>query len=154
MALIKCPECGKEVSSDCKQCPNCGKQLKKPVAPIVLSIIAFLISLWATWKFVVPVFTTFYTRYFTSAFGDFGLASNENLALSLAVITSLIASVLLLVNAWNGSKPLNIAGISLSVVSLALFAVSTFLTSSLSILFPIYLTPPILSLVAGFKLRK
>ena len=24
MALIKCPECGKEVSSSAKNCPNCG----------------------------------------------------------------------------------------------------------------------------------
>jgi uncharacterized membrane protein YvbJ len=24
MALIKCKECGKEVSSEAKNCPNCG----------------------------------------------------------------------------------------------------------------------------------
>lgn len=29
MALIKCPECGKEVSSTAKSCPNCGH----PIAP-------------------------------------------------------------------------------------------------------------------------
>ena len=28
MALIKCPECGKEVSKSAKQCPNCGKVLR------------------------------------------------------------------------------------------------------------------------------
>lgn len=27
MALIKCPECGKEVSSDAKTCPHCGKPI-------------------------------------------------------------------------------------------------------------------------------
>ena len=27
MALIKCPECGKEVSDKAKTCPNCGCQL-------------------------------------------------------------------------------------------------------------------------------
>ena len=25
MALVKCPECGHEVSSDAQTCPNCGK---------------------------------------------------------------------------------------------------------------------------------
>jgi predicted amidophosphoribosyltransferase len=25
MALIKCPECGKEISSDAESCPHCGK---------------------------------------------------------------------------------------------------------------------------------
>ena len=29
MALIKCPECGKEISDTAKQCPNCGFVLKK-----------------------------------------------------------------------------------------------------------------------------
>ncbi len=154
MALIKCPECGKEVSSDCKLCPNCGKQLKKPVAPIVLSILALLISLWTTWQFVVPVLRTFYAKYVTSAFGDFGLASDANLVLVLVVITALIASALLLVNARNDSKPLNTAGIALSVASLVLFAISTFLEGGLIVTFFVYITPPILTLIAGFKLRK
>ena len=29
MALIKCPECGKEISDTAKACPNCGYRLKK-----------------------------------------------------------------------------------------------------------------------------
>lgn len=29
MALIKCPECGKEISSKARACPNCGYPLKK-----------------------------------------------------------------------------------------------------------------------------
>lgn len=29
MALIKCPECGKEVSSGATSCPNCGH----PISP-------------------------------------------------------------------------------------------------------------------------
>lgn len=28
MALIKCPECGKEISNKAESCPNCGYQLK------------------------------------------------------------------------------------------------------------------------------
>jgi len=28
MALIKCKECGKEVSSEARKCPHCGKKLK------------------------------------------------------------------------------------------------------------------------------
>ena len=27
MALIKCPECGKEISNEAKACPHCGKPL-------------------------------------------------------------------------------------------------------------------------------
>lgn len=29
MALINCPECGKEISDEAKTCPNCGKPLRK-----------------------------------------------------------------------------------------------------------------------------
>ena len=30
MALVKCSECGNEVSDDALKCPKCGKQLRKP----------------------------------------------------------------------------------------------------------------------------
>ncbi len=30
MALIKCPECGKEISDTAKSCPNCGYRIKRP----------------------------------------------------------------------------------------------------------------------------
>ena len=31
MALIKCPECGKEISDKAKACPECGYELKQNV---------------------------------------------------------------------------------------------------------------------------
>lgn len=31
MALIKCPECGREVSDTAPTCPHCGYQLKKSI---------------------------------------------------------------------------------------------------------------------------
>jgi hypothetical protein len=44
MALIKCNECKKEISSTAKQCPNCGyKKVKKSFFwPIVIGVIAFI----------------------------------------------------------------------------------------------------------------
>ena len=45
MILVKCPECGQEISDDLSHCPNCGFQLKKgkqliPATNILLCIIA------------------------------------------------------------------------------------------------------------------
>lgn len=34
MALIKCPECGKEVSDTCETCIHCGYQLKQPLVVV------------------------------------------------------------------------------------------------------------------------
>ena len=31
MALIKCPECGKEISNKSKQCIHCGYPLDEPI---------------------------------------------------------------------------------------------------------------------------
>ncbi|MDO5562202.1 MAG: zinc ribbon domain-containing protein [Synergistaceae bacterium] len=33
MAMIKCPECGKEISDSAEVCPNCGKSMKKIASP-------------------------------------------------------------------------------------------------------------------------
>lgn len=30
--LIKCPECGKEISSESKSCPNCGYRMRREKA--------------------------------------------------------------------------------------------------------------------------
>lgn len=39
MALIRCPECGKEVSSTAESCIHCGFQLKeKPLEPVMVNV--------------------------------------------------------------------------------------------------------------------
>lgn len=38
MALIKCPECHKDISDECKKCPQCGYYLKKNDNGIIKSI--------------------------------------------------------------------------------------------------------------------
>lgn len=42
MALIKCPECGKEVSDKTYKCPNCGFVLNKPKRSITGKIFNFI----------------------------------------------------------------------------------------------------------------
>lgn len=39
MALINCPECGKEISDEVKTCPSCGKPLKKQMKVDIKKII-------------------------------------------------------------------------------------------------------------------
>lgn len=42
MAIIKCPECGQDVSDSAMKCPHCGKQLRKPKRSIMGKIFLWL----------------------------------------------------------------------------------------------------------------
>lgn len=43
MAMIKCPECGQDVSDKAKTCPNCGVKISKGIKIIPILIIAIII---------------------------------------------------------------------------------------------------------------
>jgi|GEM_PF-2598616 len=42
MSIIKCKECGKEISSKAKICPNCGAPFKKKSGCLIITIILVL----------------------------------------------------------------------------------------------------------------
>ncbi len=50
MALIKCKDCGNDVSTDAKNCPKCGANIvlpkppKKPASPILKYILGFIVA--------------------------------------------------------------------------------------------------------------
>ncbi len=43
MAIIKCHECGKDVSTEAKNCPGCGAKVKKQKKPVGIVGIAFTV---------------------------------------------------------------------------------------------------------------
>lgn len=45
MALIKCPECGKEISDTAKSCPNCGHKTKKLDKRIIIAIVSIITTI-------------------------------------------------------------------------------------------------------------
>lgn len=61
MVLIKCKECGHEISNEALKCPNCGKPQrdKPPSVSLSRQIIAYSVSLflppfglWYVWKYL------------------------------------------------------------------------------------------------------
>lgn len=48
--LVKCPECGKEVSDAAANCPNCGVLIKKFSWSRVLWLLVALTVLSALWR--------------------------------------------------------------------------------------------------------
>ena len=49
MALIKCHECGTEISSKATKCPKCG-MVPKNRANIVVSVVSIVIMIWLFWS--------------------------------------------------------------------------------------------------------
>lgn len=45
MAMVKCKECGKEISNKAKACPSCGAKVKKPIykKPVLYVLIVILV---------------------------------------------------------------------------------------------------------------
>lgn len=55
MSLIKCPDCGQQVSSEAKSCPKCGRAIKKEQSATGI-LAAIIIGLIAAF-FVIKMFT-------------------------------------------------------------------------------------------------
>ncbi len=59
MALVNCPECGKEISDSAKSCPHCGYPLSEdntekkasPLGASPVSVVAFVLSILALVSF-------------------------------------------------------------------------------------------------------
>lgn len=45
MSLVKCKECGKEISSTATKCPCCGKKIEQSPIKVVLGLILFIIGI-------------------------------------------------------------------------------------------------------------
>ena len=52
MALVRCKECGHELSSSAERCPNCGKKPYKPSGCLIFILFAITIAI------LSPLFTT------------------------------------------------------------------------------------------------
>jgi len=53
MALIKCPECGKEISDNAKQCVGCGAPIHKTnKRPIIITILCITMFVLAPYAFI------------------------------------------------------------------------------------------------------
>ena len=71
--IIKCPECGKEISSEAATCPYCGVQNKQVVEKKSNETKAFIIGLIGLAGFVLFAITR---NYFTLGIGIGGIISS------------------------------------------------------------------------------
>ena len=142
MALIKCPECGKEVSDDAKACPSCGHVLKPSVAvPILLGISCLLAAL------VIAFFLPSYLNPETEAQAtEFHIP--YLITLIIAVVT-LVSAVLGFVNIKVKQKGLTFASIACSIICFALLAYGFSLTTEFFLMVPFILGGSALSLIAS-----
>ena len=58
MALIKCPECGKEISDKAKACPECGYKMnksKKKFIPILIFVLLVVACVGGTFYYKTEI---------------------------------------------------------------------------------------------------
>lgn len=142
MALIKCPECGKEVSDDAKACPNCGHALKPSMAvPILLGISCLLAAL------VIAFFLPSYLNPENEAQAiEFHI---PYLITLIIAAVSLVSAVLGFVNIGVKQKGLAFASIACSIICFALLAYGFSLTTEFFLMVPFILGGAVLSLIAS-----
>ena len=122
MALINCPECGKEISNKAKACPSCGMPIKVKgkgfaVASLVLGIIACVYSL----PILAEIITFFSRQDKVSAEEKFAMIAMAVYIMVLAIL-SLIFGIVSHVNGCKLKK--KTAGIILSSISIVCLLVS------------------------------
>ena len=122
MALIKCPECGKEISDKATNCPNCGyptsiSQGKESTAPKTKELFTVRM-VFAAILIVVGIFAMYQSQLCLLVEENAALAG---MSLSLIMIISGIVSLLL----RNSRKSLlfKIMGVILVIYGLTPFAI-------------------------------
>lgn len=126
MALIKCSECGKEISDKADKCPNCGRPVKKqPYTVTINDTVVDIDSIWENHrnknKFIKYIQNTYKLKYndcldIYNRYIEYSGVTDKNekkkdstlsiiaLVLSLFVITFPIALILALIDLCMNDK--------------------------------------------------
>lgn len=156
MALIKCPECGKEVSNNAKACPNCGCSLKTSSTHFSLVLVGCVISVLIVLLSLVTLINNFdYIMNGSGSIDKLLEISTPTIIIMAGGLLPLISSVLQTVNRQRKSKGLNTASMILSAVSFV-FAGLLIMTRETTwiMVVPLMMVPPILLLIAGNSAAK
>ena len=156
MALIKCPECGKEVSNNAKACPNCGCSLKPSSTHFSLVLVGCVISVLIVLLSLVTLINNFdYIMNSSGSIDKLLEISTPTIIIMAGGLLPLISSVLQTVNRQRKSKGLNTASMILSAVSFV-FAGLLIMTRETTwiMVVPLMIVPPILLLIAGNSAAK
>lgn len=142
MALIKCPECGKEISDNAKTCPNCGRALKPSGAIPVLFGISCLIAV-----LVVAFFLPSYLN--PESIGQATKFRTPNLIVLIIAAISLVSAILGFINMKAKQKIVAFISIACSIACFTLLAYGFTLTTQFFLLVPFILGAAVLTLIAS-----
>lgn len=159
MALIKCPECGKEVSNNAEACPNCGCSLKPSTTHFSLVLVGCVISVLIVLLSLNTLNSNFdYIMNGSGSIDKLLEISTPDIIILAGGLLSLISSVLQAVNRQRKSKGLNTASMILSAVSIVFAGLffTSLMTREMSRItaVPFMIVPNILLLIAGNSAAK
>ena len=163
MALIKCPECGKEISSETKNCPNCGCPIKKDDNKKKSKMLAAVIL--NTLAVVIPVLFFILLNNMTEVSEE----TNGGISIELAnessysskgllycvcviVITAILGYVIFFMKNEKAKRSLAFVYLLLAILGLVMMLASAILYIVFACGFGfILLVPGILQIIAGIK---
>lgn len=170
MALIRCPECDKEISDSAKVCPNCGHAFseKKPANPYSKSklLSAFIINIIAFVLPIVMVITGKYIDTYKKA-TEPSPSSDTIVLISIhpevsekgIIIAAVIGCVIFVtgiiiffIKSGKIKMVLSICYLAMAIINLVIFFISTcFFVVSTCFLGIVIYVPGILQICAGAK---
>lgn len=159
MAMINCPECGEEVSSEATSCPNCGHPMTKPAgqpaAVLVMAIISIACSVYVLTQFN-PAAILAYDKVFNGAITS---AENfgpyiSNLLIVVGAFVAIVAACLVVVGRFANAKALPAAAFILSAIALVTTVVGIFAYNLWLLMLPLLIAGPLLALLAANVQRK
>lgn len=88
MAIIKCPECEKEVSDTCKKCINCGRKLKRDKNSISkMTKSGCVVNIIATSLIIISIIIIFMINIFSSATHQDNNTQQSNINITVGTTT-------------------------------------------------------------------
>ena len=97
MALIKCPECGSEVSDSAFECPKCGKRLKSPKRSFIGKIflwIFYLFNILMLYWMISAIISVSTVDVAVSEAEKFGAAIGTGIGVTILLIIWVIGDII------------------------------------------------------------
>ena len=99
MAMIKCPECNDEVSSQASKCPKCGVRISKPKRSFMGNVFKWIFiafnAIMAIWMFNGLSTTRQLSQAASTSFEQAGVAIGTGIVMTMILVLWVLGDIIL-----------------------------------------------------------